>query len=160
MKSVTSVLSRASEELIDVSAQYKLLILLFPKTTLLLPVVIEPDGYNAILSGRSKKKPTLDFLPENHQVKEGDKVLLDGCPALIVKIGYSETVFGVYGKDGYTWRYVPNTRIEYLKLEKIVDPELHRDTDQEKAQRIIDAIQDANIEANQQEITKIKNGDK
>lgn len=96
----------------------------------------------------------------NPAFKEGDKVLLDGCPALIVKIGYSETVFGVYGKDGYTWRYVPNTRIEYLKLEKIVDPELHRDTDQEKAQRIIDAIQDANIEANQKEITKIKNGDK
>ena len=47
----------------------------------------------------------------NPAFKEGDKVLLDGCPALIVKIGYSETVFGVYGKDGYTWRYVPNTRI-------------------------------------------------
>ena len=56
----------------------------------------------------------------NPAFKEGDKVILDGCPALIVKIGYSETVFGVYGKDGYTWRYVPNTRIEYLKLEKIV----------------------------------------
>ena len=96
----------------------------------------------------------------NPAFREGDKVILDGCPALIIKIGFSETVFGVYGKDGYTWRYVPNTRIEFLKLEKIVDPELHRDTDQEKAQRIIDTIQDANIEANQQEIKKIKNGDK
>ena len=96
----------------------------------------------------------------NPAFKEGDKVILDGNPALIVKIGLSETVFGVYGEEGYTWRYVPNTRIEYLKLEKIVDPELHRDTDQEKAQRIIDTIQDANIEANQKEIKKIKNGDK
>ena len=96
----------------------------------------------------------------NPAFQEGDKVLLEGNPALIVKIGLSETVFGVYGDEGYTWRYVPNTRIEYLKLEKIVDPELHRDTDQEKAQRIIDTIQDANIEANQQEIKKIKNGDK
>tara|TARA_Y100000590_G_scaffold266948_1_gene299796 strand:- start:8134 stop:8982 length:849 start_codon:yes stop_codon:yes gene_type:complete len=43
-----------------------------------IPVVIEPEGYNAILSGRSKKKPTLDFLPENHQVKEGDKVYTSG----------------------------------------------------------------------------------
>ncbi len=49
--------------------------------------------------------------------------------------GLSETVFGIYGDDGYTWRYVPNTRIEFLKLEKIVDPELHRDTQQEKAQK-------------------------
>ena len=43
--------------------------------------------------------------------KEGDKVIFDGNPALIVKIGLSETVFGVYGDEGYTWRYVPNTRI-------------------------------------------------
>ena len=44
MKSATSVLSLASEELIDVSAQYKLVTLLLPRTTLLLPVVIFPDG--------------------------------------------------------------------------------------------------------------------
>ena len=56
----------------------------------------------------------------NPAFTEGDKVLLEGQPALIVKIGLSETVFGVYGDEGYTWRYVPNTRIEYLKLEKIV----------------------------------------
>lgn len=52
---------------------------------------------------------------------EGDKVIIDGQQALIVKIGFSETVFGVYGKDGYTWRYVQNERIAFLKLEKIVD---------------------------------------
>tara|TARA_B100000427_G_scaffold226581_1_gene190149 strand:+ start:69 stop:482 length:414 start_codon:yes stop_codon:yes gene_type:complete len=96
----------------------------------------------------------------NPAFQEGDKVLLDGCPALIVKIGLGETVFGVYGEEGYTWRYVPNTRIEYLKLEKIVDPELHRDTDQEKAQRIIDSLQDAKIKENGDAIKKIKNGDK
>tara|TARA_B100000029_G_C17506093_1_gene934481 strand:+ start:91 stop:504 length:414 start_codon:yes stop_codon:yes gene_type:complete len=96
----------------------------------------------------------------NPAFQEGDKVLLDGCPALIVKIGLGETVFGVYGEEGYTWRYVPNTRIEYLKLEKIVDPELHRDTDQEKAQRIIDSLQDAKIKENGEAIKKIKNGDK
>ena len=50
----------------------------------------------------------------NPAFKEGDKVILDGNPALIVKIGLSETVFGVYGEEGYTWRYVPNTRIEFL----------------------------------------------
>ena len=95
----------------------------------------------------------------NPAFQEGDKVLLDGNPALIVKIGLSETVFGVYGEEGYTWRYVPNTRIEFLKLEKIVDTDLHKDTAQEKAQKIVDAIQDANIEKNKKEIDNLKNGD-
>ena len=96
----------------------------------------------------------------NPAFKEGDKVILDGNPALIVKIGLSETVFGVYGEEGYTWRYVPNTRIEFLKLEKIVDPDLHRDTDQERAQKLVDAMQDAKIKTNGDEIAKIKNGEK
>ena len=94
----------------------------------------------------------------NRAFSEGDKVILDGCPALIVKIGMSETVFGVYNKDGYTWRYVPNERIAFLKLEKIVDADLHRDSDEEKAQKIIDQIQDSNINTNSKEIEKIKNG--
>tara|TARA_B100000287_G_C20333233_1_gene662636 strand:- start:121 stop:534 length:414 start_codon:yes stop_codon:yes gene_type:complete len=96
----------------------------------------------------------------NPAFKEGDKVILDGNPALIVKIGLSETVFGVYGEEGYTWRYVPNTRIEFLKLEKIVDPDLHRDTDQERAQKLVDAMQDAKIKTNGEEISKLKNGEK
>ena len=96
----------------------------------------------------------------NPAFQEGDKVILDGSTAMIVKIGISETVFGIYGEDGYTWRYVPNTRIEFLKLEKIVDPDLHRDTAQEKAQKLVDAMQDANIEKNGSEIEKLKNGKK
>jgi hypothetical protein len=94
----------------------------------------------------------------NKAFTEGDKVILDGCPALIVKIGMSETVFGVYGKEGYTWRYVPNERIAFSKLEKIVDKDLHRDTDEEKAKKLIDQIQTSNINTNSIEIEKIKNG--
>ena len=96
----------------------------------------------------------------NKAFPEGDKVILDGCPALIVKIGMSETVFGVYNKDGYTWRYVPNERIAFLKLEKIVDADLHRDSDLEKAQRIIDQIQTTDINNNKKAIDKINNGKK
>ena len=87
---------------------------------------------------------------------EGDKVILDGCPALIVRIGISETVVGVYNKDGYTWRYVPNERIAFLKLEKIVDEDLHVDTKQEKAQKIIDALQTEEIKKNGRAINKMK----
>ena len=47
----------------------------------------------------------------NKSFNEGDTVILDGQDALIVKIGLSETVFGVYSDKGYTWRYVPNERI-------------------------------------------------
>ena len=87
---------------------------------------------------------------------EGDKVILDGCPALIVKIGYQQTVFGVYGKDGYTWRYVQNERIAFAKLEKIVDEDLHVDTKQEKAQKIIDALQNEEIKKNGNAIKNLK----
>ena len=96
----------------------------------------------------------------NKAFTEGDKVIIDGQKALIVKIGMSETVFGVYGKDGYTWRYVPNERIAFSKLEKIVDSNLHADTELEKAQRIIDQIQTSNINNNSKEIDKLKNGKK
>ena len=87
---------------------------------------------------------------------EGDKVILDDQQAMIIKIGLNTTVFGVYGDDGYTWRFVPNERIAMLKLEKIVDPELHADTKQEKAQKIIDAIQSSDISSNKLEIDKLK----
>ena len=72
----------------------------------------------------------------NPAFQEGDKVLLDGQPALIVKIGLSETVFGVYGDDGYTWRYIPNQKIDSIKLEKVVDQDLHADSAIEKAEKL------------------------
>jgi len=61
----------------------------------------------------------------NKQFQEGDHVLIDGERALIVKIGISQTVFGVTKVGGeldgdYIWRYVPNERIDFLKLEKII----------------------------------------
>ena len=61
----------------------------------------------------------------NKQFQEGDHVLIDGERALIVKIGFTQTVFGVTKSNGefdgdYVWRYVPNERIDYLKLEKII----------------------------------------
>ena len=53
------------------------------------------------------------------QFQEGQKVMLDGEQAMIIKIGWQVTTFGVYSPRGYTWRYVSNTKIEGLKLEKI-----------------------------------------
>ena len=76
----------------------------------------------------------------NKHFKEGDKVLLEGQQAMIITIGWRQSVFGVYGKDGYTWRFIPNKRIESLNLEKIVDPDLHPDTAIERAQKLQDIL--------------------
>ncbi len=57
----------------------------------------------------------------NKSFAEGDKVILDGEKALIVKIGLNETVFGITKENGdYHWRFVPNERIPLLKLEKVI----------------------------------------
>ena len=95
----------------------------------------------------------------NPAFNEGDEVLLDGELAMIVKIGTRETVFGVYSTRGYTWRYVPNERIPYLKLEKVIKKDLHIDTDEEKAMKMksaIDTIQDSQISKNKEAIAKLK----
>ena len=95
----------------------------------------------------------------NPAFNEGDEVLLDGELAMIVKIGTRETVFGVYSDRGYTWRYVPNERIPYLKLEKVIKKDLHIDTDEERAMKMkstIDTVQDAQINKNKEAIDKLK----
>ncbi len=43
-----------------------------------IPVVVEPSGNHGILSGRGTDKPTLEYLPENHNVRDGDKVYTSG----------------------------------------------------------------------------------
>ena len=99
----------------------------------------------------------------NPAFNEGDTVILDGNEAIIVKIGINQTVFGVYSDRGYTWRYIQNTRMSYVKLEKVVSKEMHMDTDMEKAtklQALLDQAQSNQIEENKQEINRIKNGKK
>lgn len=71
------------------------------------------DSATKIAKGLSFKMNT-DF-------QEGDKVILDDELALIVKIGLLQTVFGITKPCGnYCWRYVPNERIPFLKIEKII----------------------------------------
>ena len=99
----------------------------------------------------------------NKAFNEGDKVLLEGNEAVIIKIGISETVFGVYSEKGYIWRYVPNERIVMLKLEKIINPDLHLDTDKEKAEKLqalIDTIQNKSINKNREDIENLQNNGK
>ena len=96
-------------------------------TTLLLPyigmVMIVIFGF--MLKDYATKGAKGIAFSLNKQFQEGDHVLIDGERALIVKIGLTQTVFGVTKSGGdfdtdYVWRYVPNERIDFLTLEKII----------------------------------------
>tara|TARA_Y100000310_G_scaffold38338_1_gene35955 strand:- start:576 stop:1424 length:849 start_codon:yes stop_codon:yes gene_type:complete len=43
-----------------------------------IPVISEPSALHAILTGHGKKALTLEYLPENHNIKDGDKVYTSG----------------------------------------------------------------------------------
>ena len=95
----------------------------------------------SVISGLALKDWSVSFIKGlnfkmNPQFKEGDKVKLDGEEAVVIKIGMTTSVFGVTAKDGYTWRYVPNQRIDYLKVEKIIDKDLHVDSTEEKKAKL------------------------
>jgi hypothetical protein len=99
----------------------------------------------------------------NPAFNEGDTVILDGAEATIVKIGVGQTVFGIYNDRGYTWRYVPNTRIPILKLEKVINNEVHKDSEMEKAyrlQKMLDEAQTDQIQKNKEAISNIKKASK
>ena len=95
----------------------------------------------------------------NQSFNEGDHIILDGRDAIIVKIGMSQTVFGVYTDKGYTWRYISNDRLAGSKIEKIINKNLHLDTEAEKGlriQKMIDASQNNMIKENEQQIRENK----
>jgi rod shape-determining protein MreC len=43
-----------------------------------IPAITEPSGTHAIISGHGINNPTLEYLPENHNVKDGDKIYTSG----------------------------------------------------------------------------------
>ena len=43
-----------------------------------IPIITEPSAFHAILSGHGDDKPTLEYLPENHNVETGNKVYTSG----------------------------------------------------------------------------------
>lgn len=51
----------------------------------------------------------------------GDTVYIDGEKAIIIHIGWSQTIFEIKRDQHKLWRYVRNNRIEFLKLEKVVE---------------------------------------
>ena len=43
-----------------------------------IPVIAEPSTHHAILSGHGKDEPTLEYLPVNHNIQNGDKIYTSG----------------------------------------------------------------------------------
>jgi len=43
-----------------------------------IPIVSEPSGTHAILSGHGSSEPTLEFLPDNNLIMDGDKIYTSG----------------------------------------------------------------------------------
>ena len=48
-----------------------------------IPVIVEPNGYQAILSGTSKGKPVLDYLPKNHKIELNNSVYTSGKDGIL-----------------------------------------------------------------------------
>jgi len=43
-----------------------------------IPIISEPSGNHAILSGHGDESPTLEYLSENHKILDGDKIYTSG----------------------------------------------------------------------------------
>lgn len=56
----------------------------------------------------------------NSAFMPGDVVYLDGEEATIISIGVRQTVFALDRDGQRVWRYIPNSRIDFVKLEKII----------------------------------------
>ena len=88
--------------------------------------------------------------------QEGDLVYLEDEPATIVKIGATQTIFGIVNGRGMIWRFVPNGEIHNIKLEKIVSDKIHYDSEDEEARKVkklledYDRKQDVQIEENKE----------
>ena len=88
--------------------------------------------------------------------QEGDLVWLEDEPATIIKIGATQTIFGIVNGRGMIWRFIPNGEIHNVKLEKIVSDKIHYDSEDEEARKLkklledYDKKQDVKIEENKE----------
>ena len=85
--------------------------------------------------------------------QEGDEVWLEDESAVILKIGMTQTIFGIVNGRGYIWRFIDNERIFEMKLEKMVSDKIHFDTDTEQSRKLREILslteeQDELIEEN------------
>lgn len=73
----------------------------------------------------------------NSAFNPGDIVILDDQEAVIISIGITRTVFEKVDKRGIVWRYVPNERLTYLKLEKVIRKDVHQNGSEKKKETLL-----------------------
>ena len=73
----------------------------------------------------------------NREFNPGDVVILDGEEAVIITIGLTKTVFEKVGNRGLVWRYVPNERLAFLKLEKVVRTDVRTNGTEKKKETLL-----------------------
>ena len=73
----------------------------------------------------------------NNAFNPGDIVILDDEEAVIIAIGITKTVFEKVDERGIVWRYVPNERLAFLKLEKVVRKDVHKNGASEKKEKLL-----------------------
>lgn len=64
--------------------------------------------------------------------ESGDECYIDGEHSTIVRIGLLETVFEIDNGRGKVWRYVPNTLIDNVVLERIITPKKDKPKESKK----------------------------
>ena len=70
-----------------------------------IPVISEPSGNHAILSGHGDSKPTLEYLSENHKIQQGDKIYTSGKEGIFapgIPIGESNVLGDLVEVDLYS----------------------------------------------------------
>ena len=63
-----------------------------------IPVITVPSAHHAILSGHGENAPSLEYLPENHNIVEGDKVYTSGKEGIFspgIPVGVVEIEKGI-----------------------------------------------------------------
>lgn len=56
----------------------------------------------------------------NSDFRVGDRVYINGQKAIIIRIGFRQTIFRIDRDDEEIWLFVFNDRIKYQSLEKII----------------------------------------
>ena len=81
-----------------------------------IPIVVEPNGFQGILYGHGKKSPSLEYLPENSSVENGNKIFTSGKEGIFspgIPIGEVKIVKNKINVDLFS----DLTQISYVNIE-------------------------------------------
>ena len=83
-----------------------------------IPVIIEPTGTNAILSGQGNNNyAELEFLPKKKKIKEGDVVYTSGVDGIIPEAIPIGTIFEK-GENSFVKFFVNFNQLKYVNINK------------------------------------------